>query len=73
MKSIKVKMILVMVLVVALISGILSATSISTASKALVDRSVQALEDLAGEGAIIAEARIEAQFTYLEGLVKIQR
>ncbi len=73
MKSIKVKMILVMVLVVALISGILSATSISTASKALVNRSVQALEDLAGEGAIIAEARIDAQFAYLEGLAKIQR
>lgn len=73
MKSIKIKMMLVMVLVVALISGILAATSISTASKALVDRSIQALEDLAGEGAIIAEARIDAQFTYLEGLAKIQR
>ena len=73
MNSIKMKMTLIMALLVLLIAGSLSFLSITIAGDALLEESNAMLLNLSLEGSRVADARIETQFTYLEGLAKIQR
>ena len=73
MKSIKVKMVLILTLVILLFSGSLSFISINTASDAVLTEAIGGLEIQAHEAAIIAEESLNSQFIYLEGLGKIQR
>lgn len=73
MKSIKAKMVLVIMLVVVLLAGSLSVISIRTATRAVVEEANRGLMLLASEGADVAAARIDSQFVYLEGLTKLER
>ena len=73
MNSIKMKMTLIMALLVLLIAGSLSFLSITIAGDALLEESNAMLLNLSLEGSRVADARIETQFTYLEGLAKIKR
>ncbi|MEN1759001.1 methyl-accepting chemotaxis protein [Anoxynatronum sibiricum] len=73
MKSIKAKMVLVIMMVVVVLAGALSFISITTATNAVVEEANRGLLLLASEGADVATARINSQFVYLEGLTKVER
>ena len=73
MNSIKTKLILVVVVAMTLISAILSWIAIDAATNTAFNNATQSIRDLSVEGADLVSARLEVQFTYLEGLSKIQR
>ncbi|SFH71092.1 methyl-accepting chemotaxis sensory transducer with Cache sensor [Tindallia magadiensis] len=73
MKSIKMKMVCILTVVILLFSVTLSFISINTASNAVLGEAIQGLRTQAQEAAVIAEVSIDRQFVFLEGLGKIQR
>lgn len=73
MNSIKTKLILVVVVAMTLISAILSWIAIDAATNTGFNNAIQSIRDLSAEGADLVSARLEVQFTYLEGLAKIAR
>lgn len=70
MNSIKAKIVFVFALVIILIGGALSFISIQSSSNAVIQESMEGLSQISREGGNTADARIDTQFVYLEGLAK---